>query len=388
MKKIGILAALCLTAIAIQAQVTTTTAYIYNDDAVSEEVKQYCDQFYPNVIRGTRQARGGDEESLGALMKTAAINAAKGIGAGYVTSFIDLGVTAVVNLMQRKQRIKAEWESTVQSENVYLTSISSISNLKDFYSIPSINGPLDPKGMRFNGIGCLRMEGNDTVFYISMHIDKSKINRIVEHSKFELVLDTLIISPFYSNLPNSSFDTAFSYEDRQNYCMSINIDITSSWMNQATMIQEDVELGHFSLYIPVRPKDMDSTGFVRYVRHGDEESPYPVNGSSFIVPRSYSGFRENNDEYHDLWGTGEYQISMELRESCTLTKKYKDEWRKNRRERRRQMGSNWNLIERGWQTVTAQQWDEITQSWVLTVLQAPADVLSTDLIDRLHLNPE
>ena len=82
---------------------------------------------------------------------------------------------------------------------------------------------MDPKGMRFNGIGCLRKNGDDTVFYISMHINRQKINRIVEHSKFELVLDTLIISPYFSNLPNSSFDTAFSYEQRQNYTMNIQL---------------------------------------------------------------------------------------------------------------------------------------------------------------------
>ncbi len=371
----------CVMAGSVASQTRSFTTFIYNDDSISTEIQAYCNAFYPAVTRGSRS---GD---LGPMMKDAAVNAAKGIGAGYVSAFVDLGVKAVTGLMERRERIRSEWESTVASENMYLTHVNSISNLKDFYSTPSVYGPMDPKGMRFNGIGCLRKNGDDTVFYISLHINRQKINRIVEHSKFELVLDTLIISPYYSNLPNSSFDTAFSFEQRQNYMMNIDFTLTSSWMTQATMIQDNVELGRFSICIPVRENSLDSNGFLRYVRKGDEESRYPVMGESFIVPRSYSGFRESNDAYHDLWGTGEYQISLNIKESCTLTKAYKDNWRKNRRARKHAQKST-NIIQDGWQTVTSQQWDEITKSWVITILQAPADVLSDDLIDKLHLKEE
>lgn len=381
MRKVLLTILCCLLVAAAAAQTRTFTTFIYNDDSISSEIQAYCNDFYPSVVRGTR---GGE---LASLMKEAAINAAKGIGAGYVSAFIDLGVQTVASIVDRRERIRREWENTVASENTYLTHVSSISDLKDFYSVPSIYGPMDPKGMRFNGIGCLRKNGDDTVFYISMHINRQKINRIVEHSKFELVLDTLIISPYFSNLPNSSFDTAFSYEQRQNYTMNIDFTLSSSWMTQATMIQDNVELGRFSICIPVRPNNLDSNGFLRYVRHGDAEPRYPVMGESFLVPRSYSGFRESSDEYHDLWGTGEYQISLDIRESCSLTKTYKDNWRKNRRARKR-AEKNYNVIQTAWQTVTSQQWDEITKSWVITILQAPADVLSDDLIDKLHLTAE
>lgn len=35
-----------------------------------------------------------------------------------------------------------------------------------------------------------------------------------------------------------------------------------------------------------------------------------------------------------------------------------------------------------------QEWDEITKSWVVTVLQAPAHVISDELIDKLHLSTD
>ena len=81
--------------------------------------------------------------------------------------------------------------------------------------------------MHFDGIGCLRKVNNDTVFYLSCHIDRSKIDRIIKHSKFELVLDTLILSPAHSHLPNTSLDIPYSSEERENFTLSMDIKITS-----------------------------------------------------------------------------------------------------------------------------------------------------------------
>ena len=69
-------------------------------------------------------------------------------------------------------------------------------------------GALDPAGMKFDGIGCLKKEGEDTVFFISCHIDRSKLYRIINHSKFELVLDTLIISPEHTEESGGRGNTA------------------------------------------------------------------------------------------------------------------------------------------------------------------------------------
>lgn len=46
-----------------------------------------------------------------------------------------------------------------------------------------------------------------------------------------------------------------------------------------------------------------------------------------------------------------------------------------------------NLFTTSWQFVTSQEWDEITKSWVVTVLQAPADIISSKLIEEMKLNP-
>ena len=46
---------------------------------------------------------------------------------------------------------------------------------------------------------------------------------------------------------------------------------------------------------------------------------------------------------------------------------------------------NLSLLERTWQVVSKQDWNEITHSWVITTLQAPADIISNDFINKLGL---
>lgn len=378
MRKAVICVVLLAMSLAAVSQTATYKAFIYTDTRLQEEIQRYHD----NQDTGSVVKAGFMEDLF-----NSALGAAKGIASGYVTSFVDLGVQAVASLVTKQKRMKQEWEAELASENTFMTRIHTISDLKDFYSKVSMDGPMDPKGMKFDGIGCLRQnDAGDTLFYISMHIDRTKINRIVEHSKFELVLDTLIISPYYSNLPNSSFDTAFSFDDRNNYSMTVNIGITSSWMNQLTQIATDQPLGEFYLYIPVRKDELDDNGFIRYARGKSEVSRYPIVGSSFIVPRSYAGMRDKKDKYHDIWGTGEYQVQIDIKESCTLTKKYKENWKENYKKRRKFYGDNGNILTNSWQFITTQQWDELTESWILTVLQAPADLISDELIEKMKLS--
>ena len=274
-----------------------------------------------------------------------------------------------------------------EEENVYQTVINSVSEMSDFYDSPSFDGAMDPKGMRFDGIGCLRKEGNDTMFYISCHIDRDKLHRIINHSKFELVVDTLILSPTHSNLPNTQLSIPYSFEERKDYTLSMDITISSSWMNEIVQLQKNQELGSFHINVPVDPQVLDSKGFLHYVRHGDEAPRYRVMGECFIVPRSYMGFRDERDNFKDCWGTGEYKLAVTIKESCEVTEQYRANW-KNDYKHRKEMakkGRELGLLEQSWQMVSKQKWDEITQSWVITTLKAPAKIISQDLIDRMGL---
>lgn len=353
-----------------QSQTVQYQTFIYTSDDLAQEIQQQSNEL---------KSRGYLSDLF-----MASKEAVKGIGAGYVTSFIDMGVNAIGSLFTHNARMKEQWEETVKAENVWQTQISTVSEINDFYKETSFDGAMDPKGMRFDGIGCLRKIDKDTVFYISCHIDRSKIHRIINHSKFELVLDTLIISPTHSNLPNTYLDIPYSFEDRQNFTLSMNVKITSSWMNEIVQLQKNQELGSFSINIPVDQSVLDGKGFLRYVRNHDDQPRYKIVGESFIVPRSYMGYRDADDNFKNSWGTGEYKLSIELRETCDITQHYRENWKKDRKKRK-DMQPKENLLARSWQVISNQQWDELTKSWVITTLKAPAGIITKDAIDKLGL---
>ena len=355
------------------AQEITYQTFIYTSDDLSDEIAHQSEE---------RDTRG----YMGDLFN-AALDATKGIASGYVVSFFDLGVNAIGSLITRNERLKKEWEETVKAENVFQTQISTVSEINDFYSDTSFDGAMDPKGMRFDGIGCMRKKGNDTVFYISCHIDRTKIDRIINHSKFELVLDTLIISPEHSNLPNTTLGIPFSFEERKNFTLSMKIKIISSWMNEIVQLQKNQELGEFNINIPVDEKQLDNRGFFRYVRKADEAPAYKVVGESFIVPRSFMGYRDENDNYHNSWGTGEYKLSIQLTETCDVTDKYRENWKEDRK-RRKDLQKKKGFLASSWQMISSQRWDELSKSWVITTLKAPVGIISKDVIDKLGLETE
>lgn len=355
------------------AQTLEYKTFIYTSNDLAAEIQQV------NASQDATRRFGSD-------LLNATLNASKGIASGYVTSFIDMGVNAIASLLTRNARLKQEWEETVNAENTWTYPISSVEEMRDFYKEPSRAGALDPMDMCFDGIGCLRMEGNDTVFFLSCHIDRSKLHRIVNHSKFELVLDTLIISPTRSNLPNTYLPIEYSFAERQNFNLSMRIKLSSSWFTDAIELHTDAQLGEFSISIPVEPEDLDDKGFLRYVRPQSEPSKYKVNGESFIVPRSYMGYRDENGNYNNIWGTGQYKLDIELKETCGITEAYRANWKKDRK-RRKEMEPKEGFFTGVWQTVSSQQWDEITQSWVITTLSAPAGLISNKLIEELKLTP-
>lgn len=369
---IALLLAATATPAAAQAKYET---FIYTNDALSAEIQQL------SMERATRGSYAG-------TLLHATTDAAKGIAAGYVTSFIDLGVNAIASLITRPSRLKCEWEEAVEAESVFETEFGTVSEINDFYSTPSSEGPMDPRGMRFNGIGCLRLgDDGDTVFYVSCHVDRAKLHRIVDHSKFELVLDTLVLCPARSNLPNSALPLPFYFRERGGYNLEMTMTLTSSWINELTLLQKDKELGRFTLNVPVDSAAVGADGKLRYVRGLTPGAPIAVKGESFIVPRSFMGYRDAADQYHNSWGTGEYKMTITLKETCDVTDAYRDAWRADRKRRKRmQPKEGW--AEGAWRVIESQRWDELSRQWVITALSAPAGIVTADLIDKMGLNTD
>ncbi len=357
--------------------------FIYTSNTLSNEIMQENDILLELSEMHEENATRG----FGLDLLSATLNAGKSIASGYITSFIDLGVNALASLATRNSRLEKEWLETVEKENSWTMSLSTVDEIKDFYSVSSTEGALDPAGIKFDGIGCLRMEGEDTVFFISCHIDRSKLYRIINHSKFELILDTLIISPEHSNLPNSILPLDFSFDQRRDFMLSIDIGIYSSWYTELIELHTDEQIGHFTIDIPVNPSDLNHDGFLRYIRNEREPSRYKISGESFIVPRSYTGYRDRTGRYRQIWGTGQYRMTIDLNETCRLTEQFKNEWKQDFKYRK-SLEPKTGFMPSVWQTVSNQKWDEIGQKWIITTLSAPADVISDKLIETLDMSAE
>lgn len=339
--------------------------FVYTSEDLSDEIERQVSADREALSRG-----------LGADLLSAGLSAATGAATGYISTLIELGITAITKLIQLDAQNRKEWQEMVKEESELIITMGTIADLNDFYNCMSQYGPMDPKGMRFNGIGCLAMEGEDTTFYISCHINRKKIDRIVRHSKFELVMDTFMINPYKAGLPNTDLPLLFTYADRKSFDFTMKMRMISSWMDQLPDLHKDQILGEFMLNVPVDSASLDENNMFRYIRKEGEAPKYGLIGESFIVPRSYMPLRDEDGKYMESWGTGQYKMEVEIVEVCGVSDEFKKNWRKDFKKRKKMTGKMSKAEQEILQIFTNQQWDKQAKQWVATTLKGPASVLN------------
>lgn len=329
---------------------------------------------------------GDDTRGFGADLLNSLGNAALGVATGYISSVVDLGIQAIGQLFLMDRRNHEEWMETATKECSFTNSLGTLYAINDFYTSGSDKGALDPTGFQFNGVGCLATVGEDTSFYVSCHLNRQKLNRIRDHSKFEMILDTVIINPYHSHLPNSPLPLTFSFADRKIFNFKMTMKIKSSWMDAAPSLHKDEVLGEFVLDIPIDSADLNEDGVFVYTRTYGESPKYELHGESFIVPRSYMQVpSETGIQNH--YGTGQYSLDIAVEETCELTDEYKKAWRADRKYRKSLAQDKGKKVtfDEVWKTITHQTWDESLQSWVVTILKAPADYSVKTMNEQLRL---
>ena len=261
---------------------------------------------------------------------------------GYTSAITQKTVNASSNLLslginyltEAFKSDRDKWYRTAQQQCYYSQPLSSESNVSDFYALPSTKGAMDPENLLFDGFGCrnyievMDSPGDGTgVFYIycKMRRDDEGLKHIVNHSKFLVEIDTLIVVPKYCNLPNDSTgsaDSRFDFDKRNDLNLSLKVRLYSSWMNQATMITNDQQLGEFTISAQIDKSKINSEGqFIYKKGDPDFERLVSVEGDCFIVPRSFTGTMDAKN-YQPSWGTGQYRIEMEVSESCRIVDSY------------------------------------------------------------------
>ncbi len=352
-------------------EVISYTTTIYTDKTLSQELADV-----------EKDSRGFGMDVLASIG-----NAAIGVASGYMSSIADFGIQAIGRLIMLDRKHKQEWQETVAKECVSTENIGTLYALNDFYTSGSQKGALDPTGLQFNGIGCLAKTGNDTAFYISCHLNRAKLDRILNHSKFELTLDTLILNPYRAHLPNSPLPIPFSFAERKTFDFKVKIQLISSWMDFIPALHKEEVLGEFMVDVPIDSTDVDERGFFVYVRQPNEEAKYNLIGESFIVPRSYMQVAQEPDgEVVDHFGTGQYSLNITIEETCEVTPESEKTWSKDRKYSKKLMTANEEkaTFDEVCKTLTRQTWDESLQAWVVTILKAPVDYSIKTLDDTMR----
>ena len=261
-----------------------------------------------------------------------------------------LGVT-ISHLSEDIRSPRKKWEEVVNSECRFSKSLGMIEDIKDFYAAPSTRSALDVANIMFDGFSCKQdiKVGKDTinVFYISCKLDTSKIDRMISHSKFEVIVDSVRFNPYLCDIPNDSLidvskRIAFDFRKREDLRFKMHAIVTSSWMNEAVMIFANQKLGEFDIEIQIDSSTVINNPEHVYTYKAGKDSTRSaqvnVTGESFIVPRSFCG---NDEEGHSLWGTGQYKIDMLISESCKINQSFYQEKAQGKSDGRPKWNNNW-----------------------------------------------
>lgn len=253
---------------------------------------------------------------------------------GGVTAVVNVLGTEIINLTQIRSKQKKAWQDMRKREFTFVDSLQSVKGQSDFYSRLSNYGPLDPSDMNFDGITFKANKGGEEVLKIVCHIDTTKFDHLFMHSKFYMVVDTIVFHPYRSFLPNLNANrisqpseeasqeekdywntiSQFSFEDHAKPKVSLKMDLSSSWINELVQVYQDVPLGSFTLDFEIGEDDLQNDSVYVYSREKAMAENRPLidmKGDCFVVPRSYMPVSANNPS----WGTGEYKMKVVLSQS-------------------------------------------------------------------------
>ena len=284
---------------------------------------------------------------------------------------LQAGINLIIKAIGMEQENYRNWQQTTRKESSFSITLPMQNEISDFYQAPSTIGALDPDGIIFKGFGCKqfvvyadgKQQKKIPVIIVACSLDTTDQGkqRINHHSKFQIVVDSIIFNPFLCNIPNDSLNARqieqnmripFDFKRRSNLNFCLHADFSSSWINEAVMVTHDQHLGSFDIAFTIPDSSVLDTagtwkGYYTWYSTRDAMNPKKqvrVSGESFIVPRSFICTRQQGEELISEWGTGQYRIDMAFTESCELNKNYyftegkpnknwKPEWKQMKRRK-------------------------------------------------------
>ena len=174
-----------------------------------------------------------------------------------------------------------------------------------FYDQLSNEEALDPVGMQLGGFSLDRQFENmygkvESAFSAEFEVDTTDLYAVINNSTFKLRVKNLQLKYAKAKVPNRS----------KKLNVDIEIDFTTSYVNELGMIFDNVTLGKFYLLLRDAPLDPTDPNYEAYYKNLEGQ---PLIGKSFIVPRSF-GYRKENGVPVKTYSRGLYNINVMVKE--------------------------------------------------------------------------
>lgn len=226
--------------------------------------------------------------------------AARGLGAFfdptvYTTSAVGIVATSIKKVIDNEQKkYQAQYIFKIESSHWHRLQNDSTY----FYNDVSTVGSFDPTGMQFTGFTILRMSRRDTAMKAVFELDTSNLCEIYHDGVFRLKLKELELNYAKAKIPSNA---------KNKINLDFQIQFMASYITPTGQMNSNVVLGNFSLTLPgVTVQSKESCR--RY-------AGMPLNGWSFIVPRSYGYSRSADGSVSPVYNQGAYTINVTVKET-------------------------------------------------------------------------
>jgi hypothetical protein len=266
--------------------IASCTASKYSSVGKADQAKMYVDHKKDAIDFGKLQHQN---------MLTFEERQTRAIFAPMVGALTKLGVDAVKKMIANdKKKYTAEYKMAL-TDMVFYDQLSTAS-------------PFDPVGMQFNGFTLVRTFKNengalDTALVAEFELDKTSPYEILNNSIFRLKLKDLKLNYAKAKIAKNG---------PKKLNMDFDITFKTSYVNEQGVLFDNVTLGKFIFMLRDAPLDKTDPAYTAYY---DKLKGKSIEGRSFIVPRSFGYYINEDGKPEKAFSQGAYSVQVNVRES-------------------------------------------------------------------------
>jgi hypothetical protein len=203
-----------------------------------------------------------------------------------------------------------------ERERTTLTHNDARSDLYFYEQLSDVH-PLDPSGIRFDGLDIIRWKTDesgrrDTALYISFELDQSNPSELLNNSIFRM--NVADIRVYDSEVPSGRrwYKPGTWFREKKNTLnISMEVVFLAHWIDDSMTMHTDVPMGRFLLSL----EDFPLKGEPGYESAVERLVGTPVQGFSYLIPRSTGFTYDDRYQLVKKYGQGRFSVQITLKES-------------------------------------------------------------------------